>query len=150
MKRLNLGAGNRILPDSINHDIVKHRPEIDIVWDLNKLPWPWADNEFDVVVAYAVLEHLKLNLLESMNEIWRILVPNGLVCLKVPYWNSPISWWDPTHYWKFDVGSFNIFDPTTKYGRYYKFYGSRTWSIVRPAELNKAKSSIFCDLRAIK
>lgn len=148
--RLNLGCGNRILPDSVNHDITKHRPEVDVVWDLNKLPWPWSDNEFDMVVAYSVLEHLKLNLIESMNEIWRILKPDGIVCLKVPYWNHPRGWQDPTHYWKFDVTTFDIFDPTTRYGNYYKFYSPYKWSIARQAELNKGKSSIFCDLKVVK
>ena len=50
----------------------------------------------------------------------------------------------------YDVTTFDIFDPTTRYGNYYKFYSPYKWSIVRQAELNKGKSSIFCDLEAIK
>ena len=148
--KLCLGAGNAPMADAVNHDIVKHRPEINVAHDLNILPWPWPDNSFDLVVAYSVLEHLRMTLIESMGEIWRILKPDGMVCVKAPYWNHARSWQDPTHYWRFDPTTFDIFDEKTQYGAYYTYYMERKWQIIRPAELSPGKSSIFCDLKALK
>lgn len=147
---LNLGAGNRIVPGAVNHDRVKHRPEIDVVWDLNDLPWPWEDNSFDHVVARAVLEHIAPDLLQSLNECWRILAPGGTIHIKVPYWKADAAHEDPTHRWLFTLGSFDLFDPDTKRGREYAFYSDRKWKIIRPARLNNAKTSIFVDLQVRK
>jgi SAM-dependent methyltransferase len=122
---------------------VKHRPEVDVVHDLNDLPWPWEDSSFDLIIACAVLEHLKLNLVESLNECWRILAPGGRVHLKLPYWKADSSYDDPTHYWHFSLGSFDQFDPATKRGRQYTFYTERKWRIVKPAFLNPGQTSVI-------
>ncbi len=148
MDILNLGSGNKILIPKpgervVNHDLVQHRPEISVVHDLNELPWPWPDDSFDFIAACAVLEHLRLNLVESLNECWRILRPGGKVHLKLPYWKSDNSYCDPTHYWMFALGSFDQFDPDTKRGRDYSFYTPRKWRIVKPARLNKEGTSII-------
>ena len=122
MDTLVLGCGNKPKADAINHDIIKHRPEVVVAWDLNDRPWPWADCSFDMIFASAVLEHLRITLIESMAECWRILRPGGQVHLKVPYWNHRNSYADPTHYWRYDVTTFHFFDPDTKLGRQYGFY----------------------------
>lgn len=147
---LNLGTGNRPIEGAINHDIVKHRPEISVVHDLNVLPWPWQDNSFDTIVALAVFEHLEHSLLVSMNECWRILRPGGLISLKVPHWNHDVSYRDPTHRWWFSTYSFDMFDPDTDYGKEYTFYTPRKWKIVKPAELNSAGSSVHITLQVRK
>lgn len=150
MRILNLGAGNRIIEGAVNHDLVKHRPEITVVHDLNELPWPWPDNSFDLIVARAVLEHIAPDLLQSLNECWRILAPVGTIHIKVPYWKADAAHEDPTHRWLFTLGSFDLFDPDTKRGREYAFYSDRKWKIIRPARLNNAKTSIFVDLQVRK
>ena len=38
--KLNLGAGNDIRSDFVNHDVADLLA-IDIVHDLNSYPWPW-------------------------------------------------------------------------------------------------------------
>ena len=150
MDILNLGAGNLPRPDAVNHDLRKHRPEIDIAWDLNDLPWPWEDKSFDFIIARAVLEHLRINLMESVNECWRILRPGGRMYLKLPHWRSDISYIDPTHYWKFSLLTPTFFDPDTEYGRAYAFYSDRKWKIVKGPRLNDAKSSIHVTMEARK
>ena len=142
MDKLNLGCGNVIVPNAVNHDVVKHRPEVNVAWDLNKLPWPWKDCSFDLIMAKAVFEHLRLNLVESANECWRILRPGGLLYLKVPFWQHEKSYDDPTHYWRYTLKSCNVFDPETWEGRTYGFYTARKWKIVKGPELNSGKSSI--------
>ena len=150
MRILNLGAGNRIIEGAVNHDLVKHRPEIDIAHDLNELPWPWADSSFDLIVARAVLEHLRMTLIESVNECWRILRPGGYLQLKLPHWQHEHSYTDPTHYWHFTCQTCDIFDPSTTYGRHYAFYTDRKWRIVKPVRLNRAGSSFFVTMQVVK
>lgn len=150
MDTLNIGAGNRIVAGAVNHDLTKHRPEIDVVWNLENLPWPWPDNSFDVIVACAVLEHLRINLVESVGECWRILRPGGVMHLKLPYWNSANSYRDPTHYWRFDLTTCDLFDPDTPYGRQYTFYTERKWKIAQKAKLNDGRTSFSIKMRVRK
>lgn len=145
---LNLGAGGQWVAAEdgdvvVNHDRAQYWPEIDVVWDLDNLPWPWADCSFDAIVARSVLEHLKLNLVESLDECWRILRPGGRVSLKLPYWQADSAYQDPTHRWYFTLGSFDQFDPDTERGRHYGFYTNRKWKILKPARLNPSKTSVI-------
>ena len=155
MDILNLGCGNKFVEPRagatiVNHDRTRHRPEVDVIWDLNERPWPWADNSFDLLVACAVLEHLRLNLVESLAECWRILRPGGLLHLKLPYWQSDNSYMDPTHYWHFSLQSLDLFDPDTVFGVRYTFYTPHKWKIVERPRLNDAKTSFAAKLRVRK
>lgn len=150
MRTLNIGAGNKLVEGAVNHDLTLHRPEINVAWDLNVLPWPWEDDSFDLVVACAVLEHLRINLIESVSECWRILAPGGQLHMKVPYWRHDNSFADPTHYWQFSPQTIDIFDPDTKYGHDYAFYFEHKWRIVRPPRLNASQSSIIALLEVRK
>ena len=150
MTILNLGAGNKLIKGAIQHDLTKHRPEIDVVHDLNDLPWPWDDKSFDMIVARAVLEHLRINLIESMNECWRILRPDGIIYLKLPIWNSDNSYRDPTHYWQFSLRTCDLFDPDTEYGRKYSFYPVQKWKIIQAAKLNNSRTSFALKMQVRK
>ncbi len=147
---LNLGCGNRVMADALNHDSFAHRPEIGAVHDLNVTPWPWKDCSFDQVVAFSVLEHLNIDLVGSLDECWRILRPGGQLSLKLPHWNSDSAHDDPTHRFYFSLHSLDQFDPETKRGREYPFYTPRKWRIVRAPELNSGGSSIHATLEVRK
>lgn len=74
----------------------------DVVWDLNKFPYPFEDGEFDEVHAYEVLEHTGTQgdwkfFFTQFAELHRILKPDGLLFASVPIWNSPWAWGDPGH-----------------------------------------------------
>lgn len=138
------------LEGAVNHDLSKHAPFVDAVADLNLTPWPWADESFDLIHASAVLEHLRLSLVESLDECWRILRPGGQLHAKVPYWQHDNSHADPTHRWHFSLRSFDYFDPTTKLGSQYGFYTDRKWKLVKPAALNREASSIIATLQVRK
>ena len=156
MRILNIGAGQRIIAGAVNHDIVKHRPEIDVVHDLNDMPWPWDDNSFDYISARAVFEHLNHDLIVSMNECWRILAPGGVIDLKLPYWKHDHSFDNPTHRWHFGPGSFDYFDPTTFNGTHYGFYTPYKWRILKKGfckgsdNSGGAESSLCAQLEVIK
>lgn len=140
--RLNLGCGNKPGTNDLNHDKTLHSPHVDIAWDLDELPWPWKDEEFDAIIARSVLEHLRLSLIESVNECWRILKPEGALFIKLPFWNSSVSYQEPTHRWFFDPRVFEYFDPTTPLGAKYFFYTPFKWRLREPAKLNRGKTSI--------
>ena len=95
MKILDLGSGPKTkkLKESgvVTLDI---SPEVepDIVWDVNKTPLPFKDNEFDEVRAISLLEHLENDKYEDLiEEMHRITKPTGKVVIKVPYFSSPIA-----------------------------------------------------------
>ena len=129
-KRINLGCGNRIMDDCINHDVAAHRPEIDIVFDLNVIPYPLEDNQFERVYLWSVIEHLKPTPLETLNEIWRILKPGGILELKFPLPTSPTYHDDLTHRWANTIEAYEVVDPTTKTGKAYGFYTPYKWHII--------------------
>jgi len=148
-KVLNLGAGNKLIKGAVNHDVTYHRPGIDMTWDLNQMPWPWDDETFNEVYALSVLEHLRQNLAESVNEIWRITKPDGFAHIKLPYWNSATSYSDPTHLHVVSEAIFDQFDPSTKRGKEYAFYRLLPWKIVEMQRINDPATSLRWKLQKL-
>jgi SAM-dependent methyltransferase len=107
-KKLNLGCGRDILKDYINLDIVK-LPGIDIIHDLNKIPYPFKDNEFNEIYCNHVLEHVD-DLIKTMEELKRISKPNAIIIIKGPHFSCGINYRDPTHKRAFSYFTFNYFD----------------------------------------
>jgi len=140
--KLNLGCGGKPLEGFVNHDVVQHSPHVDVAWDLNVLPWPWAPMTFEKVAALSVLEHLRHNLLTSMDEIWRILAPEGVAVVKLPHWKHNLTWEDLTHLHMVGPGIMDQLDPRTKRGHDYWFYTRRKWRVEK-RNMNEAKSSII-------
>lgn len=70
---------------------------------------PFPDSHFDSVSAYDFLEHIprvaldaasassRLPFIELMNEIWRVLKPDGLFYAATPVFSHEKMWRDPTH-----------------------------------------------------
>jgi len=155
MKILNLGCGHkRITPGAgeeiVNHDRTRHHRWINAVWDLNVRPWPWEDKSFDTVLALSVFEHLEIDLVQALDECWRILKPGGTLNAKVPHWQHDNAYADPTHRWRYSLRSFDVVIPGTRLGKMLGFYTARKWEIVNRPELNDAKSSVHITMRVCK
>lgn len=63
---------------------------------------PFADNTFDEVHAYDVMEHFGTQgdyraFFRHFGEVYRVLKPYGLFCGITPHWNGPWLWNDPGH-----------------------------------------------------
>ena|SRR3989344_397730 len=130
MNRINLGAGNTILKDWFNHDIIKHRSEIDFAFDLNLPEWPLKSDSYDIVRAWDVIEHLE-NPLHFVNNCWKLLKPNGMLDVKACGWQNRNFWVDITHRKGFDIKSFNYFVPSTKEGKHANFYTDKKWNYIK-------------------
>jgi SAM-dependent methyltransferase len=77
-----------------------HKP--DVVHDLEDIPLPFADNTFDELHAYEVLEHTGRQgdwrfFFAQFSDFWRILKPDGVLCGTSPLGDRPWAWGDPGH-----------------------------------------------------
>lgn len=111
MKDLLIGAGTnhdrRIKTDRQDWDelvTLDMDPSLkpDVCHDLDLLPYPFPDNEFDEIHAYEVLEHFGSQgdwrgFFAQFTEFHRILKKDGLFCATVPLWTSQWAWGDPGH-----------------------------------------------------
>jgi len=104
----------------------------DIVHDLEQYPWPVLDESVDVVVAVDVVEHLD-NVLEMVEECWRVLRSNGTLFIRTGTFNEQ-GFTDPTHKHWFTLNSFDYFDPSTEKGLVYGFYSNYKFKITTKGE----------------
>jgi SAM-dependent methyltransferase len=103
---INLGCGGRKAPDQIGVDRYPGSAA-DILADLER-PLPFADNSAGRVVLEHVFEHLE-NPVGLMQEIHRILAPDGILEAEVPYFAHPDAFRDPTHRRYCTWGTFDYF-----------------------------------------
>ena len=102
---LNLGCGNRQLPDAVNLDS-NARVHPDVVHDLNSRPWPFDNDFFQAVTAYDAIEHCD-DVIATMEEIHRISRNGAIVKITVPHFSCANTYIDPTHKHQFGHGSFH-------------------------------------------
>ena len=127
IKKLNLGSGNDIKDGYVNIDF-KQSQGVDVVHDLNKFPWPFADKIFNEIIAENVVEHLD-NFVLTMEEIHRISQSDALIKISVPYWNSSYAYIDPTHKRGFHEHTFSFFDPDSDYCKERFYYSNARFKI---------------------
>jgi len=112
MKRLNLGCGVYIRKGWINLDS-HDKCGADVVWDLNKLPLPFKDDEFDYIYCSHVLEDF-IDPIPIMDEMIRITKPNGLIEIRVP--NETYGWSSLHHKRCFNIQALKDFVKSEHYG----------------------------------
>lgn len=168
-KILNLGAGKRAIKGADNHDIIKHSDYINLVWDLNEVDWfktkgvfegdyfvkshksaltdrPY--NYYDVIEFISVIEHLKITPIESLDQCWKLIKPNGYLVVKYPYYKSETSFIDPTHRWHLTERSLDYVDPNTQLGKDYDYYTPYKWKIENSGIIKERNVKVI--LRPIK
>ena len=107
MKRLQIGCGKDIKEGFVNLDIKKFKG-VDIVHDLKKFPYPFKDNEFEVVLASNIIEHFDEQEIEKiLTELYRITSRNGKIIISVPYYNSHQAYHSYDHKSYFSYTSFD-------------------------------------------
>ncbi|WP_170958785.1 glycosyltransferase family 9 protein [Magnetospirillum sp. 15-1] len=97
--KINLGCGRDYRPGWLNVDFFG-AADPDLVFDLEKTPWPIEDNCADIILLKHVLEHLgrdSISFLNIISEIYRIAKPDGIIEIHVPHPAHADFLGDPTH-----------------------------------------------------
>ena len=73
-----------------------------VLHNLDMLPYPFDDNQFDEIHAYEVLEHCGTQgdyrfFFQQFEEFHRILKPGGWFIGSCPSWDAEWAWADPGH-----------------------------------------------------
>lgn len=143
LRKLDVGAG-AIREEGYETMDISPAFSPDFQHDLTQLPWPFADQTFDEVKCFHVLEHLERKyLVPVMNEMHRILKPEGRAMIEVPlfpYWPAIA---DPTHVSFFVIQTFAYFCTGESYQRaahgarafedyhdHRKLYGINEWEMI--------------------
>src|SRR5438445_664294 len=125
-RRLHIGCGRSKSEGSIGVDVTG-ASDADVLADLDHIPWPFADESFDEVIAIDVLEHLG-KFLPVMGEIYRVLRPEGSVTIRVPGASSHHQVTDPTHTRAFTSKSFQYFTDSFQSSAF--SYGCQRFQVV--------------------
>lgn len=91
---LNVGCGTILCPHDVNVDS-QPLAGVDVVADLDD-KWPWRDGSVRYIKAAHVFEHVADPVM-FMCEAWRVLAPGGLLDIRVPFYQHPNAYADPTH-----------------------------------------------------
>lgn len=128
MRKLNLGCGTDIRPGFVNVDNFQGHG-IDVIHDIEVIPYPFENSEFDEIIMINVMEHLN-DPVKVMEELHRIIKPGGFVNIRVPYYNARDMYTDPTHKSFFSQYSFDYFDPTKKHCQDRPYYSTARFNII--------------------
>ena len=133
-KILNLGCGEKPMPDAVNIDIYKGK-EVDLVCDIKK-GLPFGKEEIEEVRAEYFLQQILDNreFVFVMNDIWRVLKPNGLFKFTVPNARYSTAFKDPFDCRYFTKETFDYFDCGHRRYKYYKGYGFKPWKVLNIEE----------------
>jgi SAM-dependent methyltransferase len=114
----------------------RNRPDLTVCSaNLSISPIPFAENHFKSVSAYDFFEHIprifpsveapgtRFPFIELMNEVWRVLQPNGLLYAMTPAYPHATAFQDPTHVNVLSDRSHLYFTEPTLLGRMYGFTG---------------------------
>lgn len=113
---LDVGCGLCKIKGAIGVDC-RHSPGVDIVSDLDYLPWPFADNSFDGAICRHSLAHLK-SVIGAVEELHRILRPGGILEILTPHFSSFNAFTDVTSRRFFGYRSMDYFCPNRQLFRY--------------------------------
>lgn len=142
---LDVGCGSDKTAGAIGIDKIQ-LPGVDIVHDLDLIPWPLAKESFDEIYMLDVIEHMQ-DVVAVINECYRLLKKDGKLFIKVVYWNHKYAWSDSTHIRAFSERSFLPFA-----GQERAYYSSNHFSDIKisyifdsaiPNILRKKKILVF-------
>lgn len=128
---LDIGCGGNKQPGFVGLDI-RPLPGVDIVHDMEQIPYPIPDEICNVILASHVVEHInpaRFGFVNVMNEWHRLLKPHGRLLISLPYGFSYGYVQDPTHCNPCNEATWAYFDPTHPSGLY-GIYTPKPWKII--------------------
>ena len=125
---LDVGCGDNKFPNSVGMD-KRELNNIDIIHDIEQIPWPVLTGNFDEVRMSHVMEHMKHWLvIDIMNELWRVLKIGGKLKLIMPIAGSVAFYSDPTHIKSWNVHTVSYFDINNNF---WKIYSPKPWKVIK-------------------
>ena len=141
---LDIGCGPKKMVGYTGMDMDMYEG-VDIMHNIESIPWPIEDNCCTHVNASHVLEHVSpTKIIEVMNELWRITAEKCEVEIRTPY--GDFYHFDPTHQIEFYAPSWMYFDHTSEY---YDIYRPKPWKLMK-AEVNEKNMELHVILRRCK
>lgn len=97
--KLDLGCGPNKREGFTGVDVRQFDGKVDVVHDLTKR-WPWRDGSVSEAHTSHFIEHLDgEERVHFINELHRVLKPEGTCMVIVPHWASQRAYGDLTHKW---------------------------------------------------
>jgi len=134
--KLDLGCGGNKQSGFVGMDIRKVAG-VDIVHDAENPPYPLPDACCHQVLMSHLIEHMcPKKIFGVMNEIWRVMKPQGQLMISSPYGGSDGFWQDPTHTHGWNQATVYYFDPypanmNGQRSFLYDIYKPKPWKIER-------------------
>jgi len=135
--KIDLGCGPNKREGFIGCDKIKF-PNVDKVFDIGKVKWPFKNETVDEAFASHFIEHLTaIERIHFANELFRVLKPKAQCTIIVPHWSSNRAYGDPTHQWP----------PVSEM---WLFYLKREWRMTNAPHTDKAHipNGFDCDFEA--
>jgi SAM-dependent methyltransferase len=107
MRILDVGCGINKAPGAIGIDR-NPASKADVLCDLDRFPYPFADSSFDALSAIHVIEHVD-DVIRTMEEFHRLVKPGGRIRIETPHYTDFSSFCDPTHRSHLNSFSFRYF-----------------------------------------
>ena len=111
-KKMNMGCGFFKMDGFLNVD-ASENVEPDQIVDLQSVPWPFQDDEFQHIVAKDILEHLgndTHSIVDIIQEMYRVSENGAVWEVQFPHHRSDHAWDDPTHKRPLTPGTFKLFN----------------------------------------
>lgn len=123
---LDVGCGDHKHEGTIGMDR-REVQGVDIVHDLESIPYPLPDECCRRILASHIVEHLNpAKMVSIMDEWWRLMKPYGQLIIAMPYAGSPRFHQDPTHIHAWNETTPSYFDPAHPL---YDVYKPKPWHI---------------------
>jgi ubiquinone/menaquinone biosynthesis C-methylase UbiE len=127
---LDVGCGIHKQPGAIGIDR-NPASRADVLADLDRFPYPFADSSFDRLTAIHVIEHVN-DVMRTMEEFHRLVRAGGTVRIETPHYTDFSSFCDPTHkshltsfsfrYFGEDHGFEFLVNHFPRYRRFWEYY----------------------------
>ena len=129
--KLDIGCGYNKQPGGFVGIDIRFLPGVDIVHDVESIPYPLPDECCSTILVSHLVEHIcPKRFIAVMNEWWRIMKVDGQLLISMPYGVSYGFVQDPTHCNCLNEASWTYFDPSQFL---YSIYRPKPWRIERNA-----------------
>ncbi|HEY6807035.1 MAG TPA: class I SAM-dependent methyltransferase [Pyrinomonadaceae bacterium] len=108
-KVLDVGCGQNKFAGAVGIDS-NPRSHADVIHDLGVFPYPFENDQFDLIISRHVIEHVP-DVMGFVTELHRITKPGGRLRIVTPHYSNPDWATDPTHRNHFNSYSFTCFMP---------------------------------------